>query len=257
MKKLLSVVLAFLMVMGCMSITSFADNNSATVYVSIANKGQLAVAQTKVTVNDIDGDKMLTVNDALYVAHESAYPGGASTGYSYYIHKDYGLSLGKLWGDSSGNFGYYINNSSCWSLADPIKNGDCLNAFVYSDSKNYSDKYCFFNNNTVTANKNSAIELTLNGAGYDANWNPVTLPVSNAEITVDGKATGVKTDANGKATIQINTSGTHIISAVSASEILVPPVCTAQINGGFFASVLSAITSFFSAIINFILSNFA
>ena len=257
MKKLLSVMLAFLMVMGCMSITSFADNNSATVYVSIANKGQLVAAQAKVTVTDIDGDNTLTVNDALYAAHESVYPGGASTGYSYYIHKDYGLSLGKLWGDSSGNFGYYINNSSCWSLADPIKNGDCLYAFVYSDGKYYSDKYCFFNNNTVTANKNSAIELTLNGAGYDANWNPVTLPVPNAEITVDGKATCVKTDANGKATIQISTSGTHIISAVSASETLVPPVCTAQINGGIFASVLSAITSFFSAIINLILSFFA
>ncbi len=257
MKKVLSVMLAFFMVMGCMSITSFAHGDSATVYVSISNKGQLVAAQRKVTVTDIDGDNTLTVNDALYAAHESAYPGGASNGYSYYIHKDYGLSLGKLWGDTSGNFGYYINNSSCWSLADSIKSGDRLNAFVYSDSKNYSDKYCFFNNDTVTANKNSAIELTLNGAGYDANWNPVTLPVANAEITVDGKATGVKTDANGKAAIQISTSGTHVISAVSESEILVPPVCTAQINGGFFASVLSVITSFFSEIINFILSVFA
>lgn len=257
MKKLFSVMLAFLMVMGCISITSFADNNSATVYVSIATKGQLVAAQTKVTVTDIDGDNALTVNDALYAAHETVYSGGAKEGYSYYTHKDYGLSLGKLWGDSSGNFGYYINNSSCWSLADPIKSGDYLNAFVYADEKYYSDKYCFFNSYTVTADMNSDIELTLSGAGYDANWNPVTLPVANAEITVDGKATGVKTDANGKATVQISTSGTHIISAVSTSETLVPPVCTAQINGGIFASVLSAIASFFSAIINFILSVFA
>ncbi len=254
MKKLFSVMLAFLMIMGCMSITSFADEASATVYVSISNKGQLVAAQTKVTVTDIDGDNSLTVNDALYAAHEAVYSGGAKEGYSYYTHKDYGLSIGKLWGDTSGNFGYYINNSSCWSLADPVKNGDYLNAFVYSDGKNYSDKYCFFNNFTVTANANSDIELTLCSAGYDASWNPVTLPVANAEITVDGKATGVKTDANGKATIQISGAGKHIISAVSASETLVPPVSTAQINGGIIASVLSAITSFFSAIINFILS---
>ncbi len=257
MKKLFSVMLAFLMIMGCMSITSFADNTSATVYVSISNKGQLVAAQTKVTVTDIDGDNALTVNDALYAAHEAAYSGGAKEGYSYYTHKDYGLSIGKLWGDTSGNFGYYINNSSCWSLADTVKNGDYLNAFVYSDSKYYSDKYCFFKSFTVTADANSDIELTLNGAGYDANWNPVTLPVADAEITVDGVKTGIKTDANGKATIQISGAGNHIISAVSATETLVPPVCTVQVNGGIFASVLSAITSFFSAIISFILSVFA
>ncbi len=257
MKKLFSVMLAFLMIMGCMSITSFADDASATVYVSISNKGQLVAAQTKVTVTDIDGDNALTVNDALYAAHEATYSGGAKEGYSYYTHKDYGLSIGKLWGDTSGNFGYYINNSSCWSLADSVKSGDYLNAFVYSDSKNYSDKYCFFNNFTVTADSNSDIELTLCSAGYDASWNPVTLPVANAEITVDGKATGVKTDANGKATIQISGAGNHIISAVSESETLVPPVCTAQISGGIIASVLSAITSFFSVILSFILSIFA
>lgn len=257
MKKLFSVMLAFLMIMGCMSITSFADDVSATVYVSISNKGQLVAAQTKVTVTDVDGDNALTVNDALYAAHEAVYSGGAKEGYGYYTHKDYGLSIGKLWGDTSGNFGYYINNTSCWSLADPVRNGDYLNAFVYSDSKNYSDKYCFFDSFTVTADANSDIELTLSSTGYDANWNPVTLSVVNAEITVDGKTTGVKTDANGKATIQIRGAGNHIISAVSESETLVPPVCTAQINGGIIASVISAITSFFSAIISFILSAFA
>ena len=257
MKKLFSVMLANLTVLGCMSMTAFADKTTATVYVSISNKGQLVAAQTKITVIDIDGDNALTVNDALYAAHEAAYPGGAQKGYSYYTHKDYGLSLGKLWGDTSGNFGYYINNASCWSLADPVKNGDYLNAFIYSDSKSYSDKYCFFNSFTVTADASSDIELTLSGAGYDANWSPVTLPVAGAEITVDGAKTGVKTDANGKATIQISDAGSHVISAVSATETLVPPVCTAQINSGIFASVLSAITSFFTSIFSFILSIFA
>ncbi len=256
MKKLISVVLLFLMIMGCISTTAFAEESSATVYVSIANKGQLVAAQAKVTVTDIDGDKALTVNDALYAAHEAVYQGGAKEGYSYYTHKDYGLSIAKLWGDTSGNFGYYINNKSCWSLGDTVKNGDYLNAFIYSDSKYYSDKYCFFDNYTLTADVNSDFELTLSGAGYDANWNPVTLPVANAEITVDGKATGVKTDKNGKATIKISDSGEHIISAVSASETLVPPVCKVEINGGFFASFLSAIRSFFTAIINYILSIF-
>lgn len=257
MKKVFSFILTLLVIISCISITAFAENLSATVYVSVADKGTLVAAQVNVTVTDIDGDGTLTVNDALYAAHEAAYSGGAKAGYNYYTHKDYGLSIGKLWGDTSGNFGYYLNNSSCWSLADTVKNGDYLNAFVYSDSKKYSDKYCFFGSYSVSADSGSDIELILNSAGYDVNWNPVTLPVAGAEITVDGMATGVKTDVNGKATIQISSTGKHIISAVSSTETLVPPVCTVQISGGIFASIISAITSFFSMIINFLLSLFA
>lgn len=253
MKKLLSLILVFLMIVLCISTSAFAQE-SATICVTIANKGTLVVSQLNVSVMDIDGDGALTVNDALYATHEAVYPGGASNGYSYYVHKDYGLSLGKLWGDSSGNFGYYLNNKSCWGLADKVSDGDYLNAFVYSDSKKYSDKYCFFNVRTVSANAGSDIELTLSSAGYDANWNPVVLPVVGAEITVDGASTGIKTDSNGKAIIKISSAGTHIISAVSSSEILVPPVCKAEVNGGFFASVISAIASFFNAILNFIFS---
>ena len=69
MKKLFSAMLALLVVMSCMSITSFAQGDSATVYVSVSNKGQLVAAQIEVTVTDIDGDNALTVNDALYAVH--------------------------------------------------------------------------------------------------------------------------------------------------------------------------------------------
>lgn len=255
MKRTLSLALALLMLIGSMSVTAFADSQSATVYVSIADKGSLVVAQEAVTVTDIDNDGALTVNDALYAAHEAKYSGGAASGYSYYTHKDYGLSLGKLWGDTSGNFGYYLNNSSCWSLADKVSSGAYLNAFIYSDSKYYSDTYCFFGSNTITADANTDIELTLSGAGYDANWNPVTVPVAGAEITVNGNATGVKTDANGKAVIQIDGNGKYVISATSATQTLVPPVCTAEINGGFslasiFSSIIAAISNLIAAILS-------
>ena len=250
MKKSISLVLTFILLALCMSTAAFAQE-SATVYVSIADKGTLVAAQEKVTVTDIDGDGTLTVNDALFAAHNAVYPGGASAGYGYYTHKDYGLSISKLWGDSSGNFGYYLNNSSCWSLADTVSSGDYLNAFIYSDSKYYSDKYCFFNVHSVSASAKSDISLTLSGAGYDANWNPVTLPVAGAEILVDGNATGVLTDSNGNATIQISSAGTHVISAVSSSQILVPPVCKAEVSGGIFDSIIAAITSFFTMLINF------
>lgn len=246
MKKLLSLALTLLMLFGCVS-TAFAASASATVYVTVSNKGTVAVAQQKVTVKDIDGDNALTVNDALYAVHEAKYKGGADAGYNYYTHKDYGLSLGKLWGDSSGNFGYYLNNASCWSLAYTVKDGDYLTAFIYSDGKYFSDVYCFFEANTVNAEKGEEIALTLKGAGYDAMWNPITVPVKGATITVNGEATGVKTDANGNATISIDKNGTYVISAVSSSQTLVPPVCVAKI-GSF--DILSLITSIISLIVN-------
>lgn len=253
MKKTLAVILAFIMIAGCMSSLALAEE-IPTVFVTIANKGAFATAQIEVAVTDIDGDGKLTVNDALYAAHEASYSGGASSGYGYYTHKDYGLSLGKLWGDTSGNFGYYINDESCWGLADEVKDGDYVSAFVYSDGKYYSDKYSFFTVRNISVKANSDIELTLCCAGYDANWNPVTLPVANAEITVDGKATGVKTDANGKATIQLSSSGEHLISAASDSETLVPPVCVAQVSGGLFASIISAVIALINTVINLFLS---
>lgn len=256
MKKLLSIALSMLMILGCMSISAFADSDDVTVYVSVSDKGELVAAQVKVNVTDIDSDGELTVNDALYALHEAVYDGGAENGYSYYTHKVYGLSLGKLWGDTSGNFGYYLNNASCWGLADKVEDGDYVNAFVYKDSKFYSDTYCFFSEYTVEANKDDEIELTLNGAGYDASWNPITVPVVGAEITVDGVATGVKTDENGKATIKLDDAGEHIISAVSSSQTLVPPVCTADVNG-ILDIIIDAIVGFVMTVYNFIISLFA
>ncbi len=256
MKKILSLVLFVLMMLGCISVSAFAQDDTVTVYVSVADKGELVAAQVEVNVTDIDSDGAFTVNDALFALHETVYKGGAQAGYSSYIHKDYGLSLGKLWGDTSGNFGYYVNNSSCWGLSDTVKNGDYVNAFVYADSKFYSDTFCFFSEYTVTADKGDKIELTLSGAGYDANWNPVTVPVSGAEITVDGVGTGVMTDEKGNATIIIDKAGQHIISAVSSTKTLVPPVCTADVNG-FLEIVFNAIVEFFMNIFNFIVSLFA
>ncbi len=256
MKKVFSLMLSLLMILGCMSISAFAKEEDVTVYVSVANKGELVAAQVKVTVTDVDNDGALTVNDALYALHDAVYEGGANAGYNYYIHKDYGLSLGKLWGDASGNFGYYVNNASCWGLADVVEDGDYVNAFVYTDTKFYSDTYCFFNEYTVTADKGAEIEITLSGADYDANWNPVTVPVAGAEITVDGVGTGVITDENGKATIKIDKAGDHVISAVSMSKTLVPPVCTVEVNG-VFEIIFNAIVGFFRNIIDFIVSLFA
>ncbi len=230
MKKLITATaLALTLSLGTFSVSA-ADDLSASVYVTISDaNGSLAIAQQQVAVTDIDSDGVLTINDALYCAHEASYEGGASAGYAS-SQSDYGMSLDMLWGTANGgSYGYYVNNSNAMSLSDAIAEGDYINAYAYTDLTAWSDVYCYFDQNTVSTEENLEFSLSLSYCGYDANWNPVTLTVSNAVITVDGEATEFVTDENGKATITLATAGDYVLSAVSENQTLVPPVCNVSV----------------------------
>lgn len=200
------------------------------VYVSIADaSGNLVLAAKAVALSDADGDGALTVSDALAAAHDAAYEGGSSAGYKA-ENGEYGLSLVRLWGtENGGGFGFYVNDGMAMSLADPLKAGDRVNAFVYTDTVNYSDKYCFFDKASLDAAKNTEFTLVLSAVGFDASFVPVSAPFEGAEITVDGEKTGITTDAEGKAVLKLG-KGRHVISAVSADAVLVPPVCTVSVK---------------------------
>lgn len=231
MKKLItaSTVLALTLSLGTFSVSA-AENLSASVFVTISDaNGSLAMVQQQVAVTDIDSDGALTISDALYCAHEASYEGGAAAGFAT-SQTEYGLSLDMLWGTANGgSYGYYVNNSSAMSLSDAIAEGDYINAYVYTDLTAWSDVYCYFDQNTVSTEEDLEFSLTLSYCGYDANWNPVTLAVSGAAITVDGEATEFVTDENGKATITLATAGDYVLSAVSETQTLVPPVCKVSV----------------------------
>lgn len=232
MKKTLSLVMMLGMLMGALGMTAFAataDSVNVLVTISDAN-GNLVMTQEKITVDDIDGDGLLTIHDALYCAHEVGYEGGAAEGYAS-AQSEWGLSLTKLWGTANGgSYGYTVNNASATGLTDTLKNGDYLNAYVYTDLTAWSDQYCYFNAFSLSAKKGEEITLTLSASGYDADWNPVTLPVADAVITVNGEATSYKTDAEGKVTLKLNKTGNAVISATSQTLTLVPPVCTVNVT---------------------------
>lgn len=236
MKKFVSFALALAMT-AAMPISNIcaADTDTAasvTAYVTISDGADgLVLVQKPVEVTDIDSDGVLTINDTLYCAHETYYEGGAAAGYSSSV-SDYGLKLDKLWGiENGGSYGYYVNNTMAMSLGDTVNNNAHVNAYVYSDTKNYSDTYCYFWNDNEFVKSGDELSLTLSYIGFDENWNAVSLPLANAEITVDGVKTGVKTDENGEAsiTVETDTLGTLVISAVSDEKTLVPPVCTAWV----------------------------
>lgn len=222
MKRFLSTLLALAMLV---SLTTFAEDTATTVYVSISDDtGALVMACVPVAVTDADADGVLTICDALAAAHAACYENGAEG----FLAEDseWGLSLIRLWGiENGGSYGYYHNDASAMSLLDPVKDGDHVKAYAYTDLTAWSDTYCFFAAPMAEAAAGAEVALTLSAAGFDENWAPVTLAVAGAVITVNGEKTDVVTDENGNALLALAEAGEYVISAVSDTQTLVPPVC--------------------------------
>ncbi len=229
MRKILTSVVLTAVLLCALCVPMLAADATATVYVTIVN-GSPVVTQEAITVTDVDKDGALTINDALWLAHDAKYTGGVAAGYAT-ATGDYGLYITKLWGVANGgSYGYYLNNTSASNLTDTVKSGDYLTAYAYTDTTNFSDTYCYFGANTLEAYQGLAFTLTLSAAAYDESWNPIVKPVEGASILIDGVDSGLKTGADGKVEITIDTAKTCVITATSASATLVTPVCTVTVN---------------------------
>ena len=77
-KTVISLVLAVVLSL-CIAVPAFGAVGGMTVFVTIAD-GELCIANAAVEVSDVDGDENLTLNDALILAHERYYKGGAEKG---------------------------------------------------------------------------------------------------------------------------------------------------------------------------------
>ncbi|MBQ6104836.1 MAG: hypothetical protein IJL03_02690 [Lachnospiraceae bacterium] len=228
MKKLMILVLSLAMLL-CLSGVAFADDTKVNVSIADQN-GEAVLVQKPVTVTDVDGDGALTVGDALVCAHEAYFEGGAAAGIKTSMGA-YGLQLDLLWGyDNGTGYGYLVNNAFSMGLADPVKDGDNVYAYIYTDLVTWSDTYCFFDQNTVSAEEGGKVTLTLSAAGYDANYAQVNSPVEGARILIDGKATDVVTNAEGKAEITLADAGEHVISASKDGMVMVPPLAVATVE---------------------------
>ncbi len=224
MKKFLANLLSLMMLL-CLA----SAEEAPIVYVSISDDaGALALACAAVSVTDADGDGLLTLSDALNCAHAAYHPDGAAA----YLAEasEWGLSLYKLWGvENGGSYGYCLNDASALSLLDPVQAGDHIKAYAYTDLTAYSDIYCYFSSSVAAVKANEAAALILTANGYDAAWNPITLPVAGAIITVDGEKTDCVTDENGCAALALP-AGEYVLSAVSETMTLVPPVCILNVT---------------------------
>ena len=207
------------------------DEPAITVTVTIADKGSVVMAREEVAVTDIDKDGAYTVNDVLYAAHETAYKGGAEAGYGS-AQGAYGLAITKLWGDDSAVCGYWLNNASCWSLTDVVKEGDYVVAFNYADASGWSDAYSRFSQETYTAAVGAPVTLTLEKAGYDANWNTVFNPCAGADITLYNSAADYAAADNGDGTYSVTftKAGTYFVVASAEDNSIVPAVTVVEVE---------------------------
>ena len=234
MKKLVGLLLAVILMAGMMSIAVSAISkpaDPADVFVTFSdNTGKVILAQEKITVQDKDGDGKLNLDEAFFAMHEAKYEGGAAAGYAT-ATGIYGLYITKLWGDTSGNFGYYVNNAMSMGPTDEVKAGDYIDAFIYQvyeynpvTYETTADSYSFFDKRNASAKQGETVTLTLKAVEFDANFSPVNVPVADAVIVIDGEETTYKTDAGGKVTFPLEKEGDLLISAKKAGTVLVPPV---------------------------------
>lgn len=202
------------------------------VYVTIADKGKVVVANNEITVTDLDASGDFNVDEVLYAAHKSKYTDGAAAGYASAMG-NYGLYITKLWGNESGNYGYWLNDASCWSLADTVKAEDSLVAFVYQNTEVW-DSYAKFANDTYTIAAEVAGPVTLQKAGYDSDWNTVftahkgaTLKVYDSDFN-ELAANEYKVADNGDGTydVTVKAVGNYTIVAYDNVTPIVPALCT-------------------------------
>ena len=233
MKRSIAMAAAMLISFTAAGINVSAEDNGTQVFVTVSDKNrELVLVQEPVTVTDIDSDGKLTINDALFIAHDNKFEGGAAAGYRS-AEGQYGLQLEKLWGtENSLSFGYYVNDKFAMGLADEIKSGDYIEAFTYPDPSDYNYFYSFFESkNGEDAEADSEVDLTLSYVSFDENYAPVNKALSGAKITINGKDTGAVTDADGKAKVKLTDAGRNVISADSDSIKIAPPSYLINVKG--------------------------
>ena len=147
MKKLIALALCVIFALSALSVSAFADGLiDYTIYVTIADEhGQIVVPCQPISVAGVAEGTGMPIFAALKMAHDNWYEGGSDAGFETKRTEQYGTSLEKLWGVKNGGaYGYYVNNKPAYSLDDILYTGDHLYAWIYQDTKTYSDKYCYF-----------------------------------------------------------------------------------------------------------------
>ena len=229
MKKFrgLSVILCIAMILSALNITVMAEEKTITAYITVSKYGEIVkdkngdfVALAELTLT---GKESYTLDDAFYAAHEKYYDGGAAAGYAA-ADSEWGLSVTKVWGDTSGKFGYQVNAGtvSVWGPTQEINDGDRIDLAVYKNFYPDTESYAIFDIYETSAYIGSGVFLTLYESYYGENWETLFKPCANAQILINGQETPFATDEQGRCKIPLaeNLEGKAVISAKKTKELV-------------------------------------
>lgn len=239
-KKLLSLLLCFVMLFGIFTPSAFADDATTTVYVTLSQYGRILSGK--------DGNHLACVPvyleeenpnlDTVLREFHSMYHSEGEAAYSSYEGK-YGLAIAMLWNDTSDLFNYQVNGGTeiVNDLNHELKDGYYVDVRINENLFPDTESYTKFDTYTKSAETGEEITLTLYEAGYDENWNMVFSPCADALITVNGEETDYLTDSEGNVTLNLEEEGIYIISATKSKALgdntvtaICAPVCIVNIT---------------------------
>lgn len=258
MKKPISLVLAAIMAISCLSVgtTAFAVDGAKTAQVefSVYDGGIFTMEPQILTVSaDADNayadaigynddDSSVTVFDAIVTAHVAMFGEDFMT----YAPMEYASGmLKKSFGEETTALSYRVNglmanDEGVWyNLDSALADGDSVEYMFYQDATFYGDKYTRFDKRRATLAPGESLTLTLSIETYDESWNTVVLPLKDFTVTVDGISVG-STDADGRITIPFNDIGEYRVSANGLYSDdyddydIFAPFCTVKVTTGVY-----------------------
>lgn len=207
----------------CVVTVNGAEKPAATADVTftISNQGVLAqtpdgkdVVELPVTVVDLNGDDILTFDEANVALHEAYCPGG---------YKVDGTMVTNFWNEQTKPAGSYLftANDDLFSDAVPdksIKAGDKLYVAILKDQTTWSDAITFFDQKALTVDAGQEFTLNLQGGTSMGLEGYTKGNIAGAQVGTwkSGKFTaldGAKTDEKGNVTLKLTEGGTYVISA--------------------------------------------
>ncbi len=236
-KKWLAVVVSMVMLLGLFAIPVSAEEGAISVRLSLSKYGEFltdkngdALAMAPLTLS---GGEAYLLDDVLAKAHTLWYDGEDGYGSA---DGSWGRYLTKVWGDTSGNFGYQVNGEMAMNLEQEVKDGDVIEVTIYQNSYPDSELYTKFD--VYMAETEKTITLTLTElSGFDADGNGIISPCSGASITINGMDTDYMTDADGKVTLAFDSVGSYMISACKTKMLgdhevpaICPPACLIEVT---------------------------
>lgn len=205
-KKTLSIVLAVVTVLMCLSVSAFAADAKVKVRIEGIDKclfyGDVTVAEGK-TVYDVllEADKN---DDTLNVTSYSSE-------YGAYVSAINGITAGTYTEKEWDGWSYKVNGTDPGVGVDActVKNGDSI-VMYYGDPWNTGMQYPVAKTDKLSEGK---IYFTSMDTVYDANWNPSVEECAVTDYILIWDGTKIAPDENGVCTLEENklTAGKHSV----------------------------------------------